>query len=60
MITHNRQCSECKSEMMLDHVKVKDGKTTMYYACVNPNCTQQGKAFTPTGKESESQIKKRG
>lgn len=59
MVIHNRQCSECKSEMLLDHVSEKDGEKTFFYSCVNPKCKEFGKAYTPTGKETESTIKER-
>lgn len=57
MITQNRQCSECKGEMILDHVVNKEEKTLFYYACVNPKCKEFGKAYTATGTETESKVK---
>jgi len=57
MVIHNRRCSECKSEMLLDHVNEKDGVRTFYYVCVNPSCKEKGKAYSATGTESESQIR---
>ena len=59
MVTTNRKCSECGSEMLLDHVEEKDGISTFWYACVNPQCTERGKAYSATGKETESTIKER-
>ena len=59
MVINNRQCSECKSEMLLDRVMEKDGVKSFYYTCVNPNCKERGKAYTATGTESESTIKDR-
>ena len=59
MVTVNRRCSECGSEMLLSHVDTKDTETTMYYACVNPSCKEYGKAYSATGKETESKIKER-
>lgn len=59
MITTNRKCSECSGEMLLSHVEGKDGKVTMYYACVNPNCREHGKAYAATGEETKSMIKER-
>ncbi len=43
--------------MLLDHVKQNGETTTFYYACINPNCKERGKAYTPTGSEAESRIK---
>ena len=57
MVTTNRICSECKSEMLLDRVEEENGVSTFYYACVNPRCKECGKAYTATGKETESTIK---
>lgn len=59
MVINNRQCSECKSDMLLDHVSEKNGIKTMFYACVNPKCKERGKAYTATGNETESTIKER-
>ena len=57
MVVNNRQCSECGMEMLLDHVKESGDTKTFYYACVNPNCKERGKAYTPTGSEAQSTIK---
>ena len=57
MVSSNRRCSECKGEMYLDHVSTVGGVKTLFYACVNPNCTERGKAYSLTGKEAESTIK---
>lgn len=43
--------------MFLDHVSEVNGVKTMFYACVNPNCKERGKAYSLTGAETESQIK---
>lgn len=43
--------------MLLDHVKQDGDTTTFYYACINPNCKERGKAYTATGKEAEAKIK---
>lgn len=59
MVTTNRRCSECKSEMILDRVVKTDEGDVFYYACVNPNCRERGKAYTVTGNESESTVKER-
>jgi len=59
MVANNRQCSECRGEMLLDHVAEKDGVKTFYYSCINPGCKEYGKAYTATGKETESTIKER-
>lgn len=59
MVITNRKCSECGSTMLLDKVKEKDGVKTFYYACVNPNCKERGKAYTATGIETESSIRNR-
>ena len=59
MVIKGRLCSECKSEMLLDHVSEKDGAKTYYYSCVNPGCKERGKAYTATGNESQSTIKER-
>lgn len=57
MVLTGRICSECKNEMLLDHVVEKDGVTTFYYACVNPRCRERGKAYSATGTETVSLIK---
>lgn len=57
MVINKRQCSACKGEMLLDHVEEREGVKTMFYACVNPNCKEHGKAYSLTGKEQEAQIK---
>ena len=57
MITQNKQCSECKSEMILDHVTNKEDSTVYYYTCVNPNCRKFGEAYTATGTETKAEIK---
>lgn len=57
MVVDNRRCSECKGEMFLDHVTERNGVKTLFYACVNPNCKERGKAYSLTGAESQSQIK---
>lgn len=57
MITSKHRCSECGSEMIIDHVSITDNIKQFYYVCVNPNCTEKGKAYTPTGSESESRVK---
>lgn len=57
MVSTNRRCSECKGEMFLDHVSEVNGVKTMFYACVNPNCKERGKAYSLAGLEAESQIK---
>lgn len=59
MVTVNRQCSECHSEMLLDRVVEKDAIKTFYYTCVNPNCREHGKSYTATGNEAESKIRER-
>lgn len=56
MIGKNRECSECGSEMLLDRVVEKGGEKTFYYACVNKDCKEVGKSFTPSGKETKSTI----
>lgn len=43
--------------MFLDHVTERNGVKTLFYACVNPNCKERGKAYSLTGVESQSQIK---
>lgn len=57
MVTTNHRCSECGSEMLLSHVVEKDNVKTYYYACVNPNCREKSRAYSATGKETESMIK---
>lgn len=57
MVSTNRRCSECKGEMFLDHVSITDGVETLFYACVNPNCKERGKAYSLTGTEAKSTIK---
>ena len=57
MVSINRRCSECKGEMFLDHVSTVDGVKTLFYACVNPNCKERGKAYSLIGTETESMIK---
>lgn len=59
MVISGKICSECKREMLLDHVKDIDGVKTFYYACINPKCRERGKAYSATGKETESLIKDR-
>lgn len=59
MVTVNRRCSECNSEMLLDKISRKDGVETFFYACVNPECKECGIAYSPTGEETESTIKER-
>lgn len=46
-------CKVCGKEMLLDHVK----QNKFYYACVNPNCKERGKAYTKEGSEAVSTIK---
>lgn len=57
MVVNNQQCSACGMTMLLDHVEKDGDTTTFYYACVNPNCKERNKAYTATGKETESRIK---
>lgn len=57
MVSTNRRCSECKGEMFLDHVSEVNGVKTMFYACVNPNCKERGKAYSLAGLEAEAKIK---
>ena len=57
MITSKHRCSECGSEMILDHVTITNNITQFYYTCVNPRCTERGKAYTPSGVESEAKVK---
>ena len=57
MVLPGKICSECRAEMLLDHVVQKDGVTTYYYACVNPKCRERGKAYSATGTETISMIK---
>jgi hypothetical protein len=45
--------------MLLDKISRKDGVETFFYACVNPECKECGKAYSPTGEETESTIKER-
>lgn len=59
MVTTNRQCSECKNEMLLDRVTEEKGEKIFYYSCINPKCSEYGKAYTANGQESESMIKGR-
>lgn len=57
MVISGKICSECKREMLLDHVHEKDGVKTFYYACINPKCRERGKAYSATGTETTSLIK---
>lgn len=59
MVLMDRRCSECGSEMLLDRVVTKGDTQRMYYTCVNPNCKERGKAYSPNGEESQSSIKER-
>ena len=43
--------------MFLDHVSEIDGKTVIFYSCINPNCKEKGKAYSAEGTERQSQIK---
>lgn len=57
MVILGKICSECKKEMLLDHVTANGDKKTFYYACINPKCRERGKAYSATGNETESMIK---
>lgn len=59
MVSMNHRCSECGSEMLLSHVAEENSIKTYYYACVNPDCKERNKAYSATGKETESLIKER-
>lgn len=51
------ECPKCGRELLLDHVKEKDGVKEFYYACINKGCSERGKAFKPTGEIAKSTIK---
>lgn len=51
------KCSECNSELLLDHVKESDHVKDYWYTCINPKCKRKGIAFRPSGEEAESEIK---
>lgn len=57
MVTDDKRCSVCNGEMFLDHVEVREGKTILFYSCVNPGCREHDKAYSFSGEEKESQIK---
>lgn len=50
------KCQRCNSELLLDHVVEKGDTKEYYYACVNPRCSERGKAFKPTGETRASTI----
>lgn len=45
--------------MLLDRVTEEKGEKIFYYSCINPKCSEYGKAYTANGQESESMIKGR-
>lgn len=57
MALTNNRCKKCNGEMFLDHVSEVNGIKTLFYSCVNPHCSERGKAYSLKGEESESQIK---
>ena len=50
-------CPKCGHELLLDHVVENDDTKEFYYCCINPKCSEKGKAFKPTGETTESAIK---
>ena len=57
MLTQDKRCSVCQGDMFIDHVSEKDGVNVIYYACINPDCKERGKAYSATGQETQSQIR---
>lgn len=51
------KCPKCKNETFLDHVEKWEGLDKYFYVCVNPQCTEHRKAFSPSGEEAEMKIK---
>lgn len=50
-------CPKCSHELLLDHVTEKSGIKEFFYTCINPRCSEKGKAFKPTGETTKSTIK---
>ena len=54
------KCPSCSNELFVDHVSpMPDGGTKYFYACINPQCSNYRKTFSPSGDEAETQIKQR-
>lgn len=51
------KCPKCGQELLLDHVVKTETRKDYWYTCINPRCDQCGKAFSPSGGESEAMIK---
>ena len=51
------KCPKCKNETFLDHVEKWEGLDKYFYVCVNPQCTEHRKDFSPSGEEAEMKIK---
>ena len=49
-------CPKCRSELLLDHVVQRGDTKDFYYACINPQCSERGTAFKPTGETTKSTI----
>lgn len=58
MVTKDRKCNVCGSDMFLDHVEVVEGRNVLFYSCSNTKCREFDKAYTLKGVEKPSKIKK--